>query len=83
VNGDPFTITKAGKPIVQAVRGDVPEPKKRRRLGFMRGRIKVPEDFDRMGEQQIEPNVRAENVRICWIPTCGLWDPRKMRLWPE
>jgi prevent-host-death family protein len=54
VNGEPFVIAKAGKPLVKVVPIDTPEPKKQRRLGFMRGQIKVPDDFDRMGQEQIE-----------------------------
>jgi prevent-host-death family protein len=50
--GEPFVIAKAGKPLVKVVALDAPK-KPRRRLGFMAGEIKVPEDFDRMGEDEI------------------------------
>jgi antitoxin (DNA-binding transcriptional repressor) of toxin-antitoxin stability system len=34
---------------------DSPEPEKtKRRLGFMRGEIKVPDDFDTMFQDEIE-----------------------------
>ena len=33
---------------------DAPEPKKQRRLGFMKGQFTVPDDFDRMGQEEIE-----------------------------
>jgi prevent-host-death family protein len=49
--GEPFIIAKAGKPLVKVVPLDAPEPKHQRRLGFMTG--KVPDDFDRMGEEEI------------------------------
>ena len=51
--GEAFVIAKAGKPLVKVVPLDAPSPRKVRRLGFMAGRIKVPDDFDRMGEEEI------------------------------
>lgn len=49
--GEPFVIAKAGKPLVKVSSVDAPaEPK---RLGFLKGEIKVPDDFDRMGEREI------------------------------
>ena len=52
--GEPFAISKEGKPIVKVIPMDVPEPQKKRRLGFMSGQVNVPEDFDRMGSAEIE-----------------------------
>ena len=49
-----FIIAKAGKPVAKVVPLDTPDPDKARRLGFMAGQIRVPADFDRMGEQEIE-----------------------------
>jgi prevent-host-death family protein len=54
VNGKPFIIAKAGKPMVKVVPLDAPAPAQQRRLGFMAGEIKVPRDFDRMGSEEIE-----------------------------
>jgi prevent-host-death family protein len=51
--GEPFVIAKAGKPLVKVVHLEAPEPGRVRRLGFLRGEITVPDDFDRMGEQEI------------------------------
>ncbi len=49
--GEAFVIAKAGKPLVKVSAVDAPaEPK---RLGFLKGEIEVPEDFDRMGEREI------------------------------
>ena len=45
-NGEPFVIAKAGKPLVKVCAVDVPV----QRLGFLAGKIAVPDDFDRMGE---------------------------------
>jgi len=52
--GEPFIIAKAGKPLVKVVAIDAPEPSQRKRLGFMAGQVTVPDDFDRLGEAQIE-----------------------------
>ncbi len=54
VNGDPFIIAKAGKPLVKVTPLDSPSSDQQRRLGFMAGQIKVPRDFDRMGKTEIE-----------------------------
>lgn len=54
VKGDAFIIAKAGKPLVKVVRLDAPVATQVRRLGFMAGQISVPDDFDRMGADEIE-----------------------------
>jgi hypothetical protein len=46
-------IAKAGKPSVKVVPIDSPSPHEIRRLGFMSKQIKVPDDFDRMGQEEI------------------------------
>lgn len=51
--GEPFVIAKAGKPLVRVTALDAPAGAQVRRLGFMAGQIKVPDDFDRMGEVEI------------------------------
>jgi prevent-host-death family protein len=51
--GEPFVIAKAGKPLVKVMALDVPAPGKARRLGFLSGGVLVPDDFDRMGEAEI------------------------------
>jgi prevent-host-death family protein len=43
--GEPFIIAKAGKPKVKVVRIDAPVNKARRRLGMLKGRIRVPDDI--------------------------------------
>lgn len=52
--GEPFVIAKAGKPLVKVVPLGTPEGAQVRRLGFLSGQIAVPEDFDRMGAEEIE-----------------------------
>ncbi len=49
--GEPFVIAKAGKPMVRVTAIDTPVAPKR--LGFLEGEIRVPEDFDRMGAESI------------------------------
>ena len=52
--GEPFIIAKAGKPLVKVVPLEPPEAGRVRRLGFMTGQIAVPDDFDRMGADEID-----------------------------
>ncbi|MBI5941589.1 MAG: type II toxin-antitoxin system prevent-host-death family antitoxin [Caulobacterales bacterium] len=54
IDGEPFIITKAGKPLVKVARLDTPAGNNVRRLGFMMGEIAVPDDFDQMGADEIE-----------------------------
>lgn len=51
--GEPFIIAKAGKPMVKVVALDAPSNQQLRRIGFMSGQIEVPDDFDRMSEDDI------------------------------
>jgi prevent-host-death family protein len=50
-HGESFVIAKAGKPLVKV--SAVEAPAEPQRLGFLNGEIKVPDDFDRMGEKEI------------------------------
>ncbi len=52
--GEPFVIAKAGKPVVKVTALGAPTGAQVRRLGFMAGQISVPDDFDRMGKDEIE-----------------------------
>jgi prevent-host-death family protein len=52
VKGEAFIIAKAGKPLVKVVaiaQAESPKP----RIGFMKGRISVPDHFDELGRQEI------------------------------
>ncbi|MGJ7462778.1 type II toxin-antitoxin system Phd/YefM family antitoxin [Halomonas sp. MA07-2] len=51
--GEGFIIAKAGKPMVRVTPIDSPEPGHQKRLGFLAGQFSVPDDFDRMAEQEI------------------------------
>jgi prevent-host-death family protein len=52
--GEPFIIAKAGKPMVKVVAIDAPIGKKILRRGFMKGEIKIPDNFDRIFEKEIQ-----------------------------
>jgi len=54
VKGEPFIIARAGKPLVKVVAIEEPTPKAKRRIGFLDGQFKVPDDFDTMGAAEIE-----------------------------
>lgn len=52
--GEAFVIAKAGKPVAKVTALGAPTGAQVRRLGFMKGLISVPEDFDQMGRAEIE-----------------------------
>jgi prevent-host-death family protein len=52
--GESFVIAKAGKPVVKVTALSAPVGAQVRRTGFMVGQISVPDDFDRMGRDEIE-----------------------------
>lgn len=51
--GEGFIIAKAGKPMARVTAMDSPLESQQKRLGFLAGRFNVPEDFDRMGEDEL------------------------------
>jgi len=55
VRGEPFIIAKAGKPLVkvEAIAPVVEQADGSHRLGFLKGRFKVPDDFDTMFQDEI------------------------------
>jgi len=60
VNGEPFIIAKAGKPLVKVLPLEAPTSAQMRRLGFMAGEGSVPDDFDAMGADDIERLFRGK-----------------------
>ena len=55
LKGESFIIAKSGKPVERIVPMDnAPEASKKRRIGFMKGMIKTPDDFDTMMAEEIE-----------------------------
>jgi len=51
--GEPFIIAKAGKPMVKVIPFSSASAGRKSRIGFLKGQIKVPPDFDTMGEKEI------------------------------
>lgn len=53
--GQAFVICKAGKPMVRVTPLNQPDAAApvRSRLGMLRGQLSVPDDFDRMGQEEI------------------------------
>ena len=51
--GEAFILAKAGKPVARVMAYDSPEQSQQKRIGFMAGEFTVPEDFDRMGQDEI------------------------------
>ncbi len=48
--GEGFIIARAGKPLVKV---EAIAPEGPRRLGFLAGQGAIPDDFDRMGAEEI------------------------------
>jgi prevent-host-death family protein len=53
-HGSPFIIAKAGKPMVKVMALEAPTGAQMRRTGFLSGEMLIPDDFDEMGNQEIE-----------------------------
>jgi prevent-host-death family protein len=51
--GETVIIAKAGRPVVQLVPLPAIAPAKKSLIGFMRGRITVPDDFETMFQDEI------------------------------
>ena len=78
--GQSFVICKAGKPMVRvtplAQAGDAAPVSSR--LGLLKGLVSVPDDFDRMSQEEMPTCLkglpRAE-CSCCWTPICwcGPW----------
>ncbi|CAM4005539.1 type II toxin-antitoxin system prevent-host-death family antitoxin [Vreelandella rituensis] len=51
--GEGFIIAKAGKPMARVTAIDSPQLGQQKRLGFLAGQFQVPDDFDRMGQEEI------------------------------
>ena len=49
--GEEIIIAKAGKPVARLC--PLAEPKPRRRLGILNGKIHVPDNFDELYEEEI------------------------------
>ena len=58
--GDAFVIARAGTPMVKVVPIVAEEDPTAERIGFMRGEVDVPDDFDTMGGE----NTPVDDQRI-------------------
>ena len=58
--GEAFIIAKAGKPMVK-VSPCLPQNTTQKRVGFLKGQIAVPEDFNQMGQNEIIDTFEAHN----------------------
>jgi prevent-host-death family protein len=52
--GEPFIIAKGGKPKVKVVPIDAPQGNDKRRVGFLKGQIRVPDDIKTPFADEIE-----------------------------
>lgn len=52
-SGESITIAKAGTPVARLVPLDAAPDGQKSLIGFLAGRVQVPDDFDRMGEGEI------------------------------
>lgn len=58
--GEPFVIAKAGKPFVKVSAISAPETATASRIGFLSGQLEVPDDFNTMGNQEIQQLFQEE-----------------------
>ncbi|MCL2214724.1 MAG: hypothetical protein FWC06_05875 [Treponema sp.] len=58
--GNSFIIAKADKPMVKVI-PFIPQQKDQNRIGFLKGQIIVPADFDQMGENEIISAFEGKN----------------------
>ena len=58
VSGEAFIIAKAGKPMVKVVPCNTHNTTQKR-IGFLKGEIMVPSDFDRMGQDEMSASFEA------------------------
>jgi prevent-host-death family protein len=52
--GEPFVIAKAGKPMAQVIPIGAPNGAAKGRIGFLKGKIKVPDNFDTLMADEIQ-----------------------------
>lgn len=57
LQGQPFVIAKAGKPLVQVTMIETVSPQ---RSGFLKGQVEIPEDFDDMAAEDIKQLFEGE-----------------------
>jgi prevent-host-death family protein len=60
-HGESFIIAKSGKPLVKVMALNATGVNEQKRLGFMTGQIGAPDDFNSMGNSDIE-HMFGENL---------------------
>lgn len=53
-SGESFIIAKAGKPLVKVIALSAPDESEKKRMGFLKGQIKVPDNFDQIAADEIK-----------------------------
>jgi len=72
-SGEAFVFAKAGKSVAKVVPIDASDDKKIRRLGFLEGQVDIPNDFDSMGDSEIQSDSTGEvSFRYLRIVMCCL-----------
>ena len=51
--GETIVIAKSGRPVARLMPLEAVASLAERRLGFLQGRLQVPDDFDQMGAEEI------------------------------
>lgn len=59
-SGKSFIIAKAGKPMVRVVAINYPESSQIKRIGFLAGQFTVPDNFNSMGQEEIQKLFEGE-----------------------
>jgi prevent-host-death family protein len=54
VDGEPFIIAKAGKPMVTVMAVQKEQPVGKRKLGFLKGKVKTPKDFKAFARAEMD-----------------------------
>ena len=67
--GEPFVIAKAGKPMAKVISIDASQDRATRRIGFLKGKIKVPDNFDTMMAGEIQEMFYGKNEIACGHPS--------------
>lgn len=53
-SGESFIIAKSGKPMVKVIPLDAPNGTQQQRIGFLKGQINVPDNFDQIAADEIQ-----------------------------
>lgn len=54
VHGESFIIAKSGKPMVKVIAVSAPIDSQFKKVGFLSNKLLVPDDFDTLGNKEIE-----------------------------